>query len=88
VAGAGSGPPEEGEVMSTPAERRDRPITRADLEAKLGQIRDATDTSAGGSRSVGLAMGVAAVAVVVVVAYFLGNRRGRKRRTIVEVRRV
>jgi hypothetical protein len=74
--------------MSTPAERRDRPITRADLEAKFGQIREATDPSADGGRSVGLAVGVAAVAVVVVVAFILGNRRGRKRRTIVEVRRV
>jgi hypothetical protein len=74
--------------MSMPTDRRDRPITRADLEAKFGQIRDATDTSAGGGRSIGLAAGVAAAALVVVVAYFLGSRRGRKRRTIVEVRRV
>jgi hypothetical protein len=74
--------------MSMPADRRERPITRADLEAKLGQIRDATDTSAGGTRSIGVAVGVAAAAAVVVIAYFLGNRRGRKRRTIVEVRRV
>jgi hypothetical protein len=74
--------------MSTPAERRDRPITRTDLEAKFGQIREATAPSADGGRSVGLAVGVAAVVVVVVVAFILGNRRGRKRRTIVEVRRV
>ncbi|MGH8986892.1 MAG: hypothetical protein ACRDY6_23930 [Acidimicrobiia bacterium] len=74
--------------MSTPADRRDRPITRADLEAKFGQIRDATESGAGATKSVGLAVGVAAVAAVVVVAFFLGNRRGRKRRTIVEVRRV
>ncbi len=74
--------------MSMPADRRDRPITRADLEAKLGQIRDATDTGAGSARGVGVAVGVAVVAVVIVAAYFFGNRRGRKRRTIVEVRRV
>jgi hypothetical protein len=74
--------------MSIPADRRDRPITRDDLEAKLGQIRDATDSGGGATKGVGLAVGVAAVAAVVIVAYFLGNRRGRKRRTIVEVRRV
>jgi|NGEPerStandDraft_5_1074534.scaffolds.fasta_scaffold17356_3 hypothetical protein len=74
--------------MSTPADRRDRPITRADLEAKFGQIRDATDSGAGATKGVGLAVGVAAVAAVVLVAFFLGSRRGRKRRTIVEVRRV
>jgi hypothetical protein len=74
--------------MSMPARRSDQPITRDDLEAKLGQIRDATDSGAGSARGVGVAMGVAVVAVVVVAAYFLGNRRGKKRRTIVEVRRV
>jgi hypothetical protein len=71
--------------MSLPA---DRPITRSDLESKLGQIRDATDSGAGSARGVGVAVGVAVVAVVVVAAFFLGNRRGRRRRTIVEVRRV
>jgi hypothetical protein len=74
--------------MSMPARRSDQPITRADLEAKLGQIRDATDSGAGSARGVGVAVGVAVVAVVVVAAYFFGNRRGKKRRTIVEVRRV
>lgn len=74
--------------MSMPADQRDRPVTRADIEAKLGQIRDATDSGTGSARGVGLAVGVAAVAAVVVVAYLLGNRRGRKRRTVVEVRRV
>jgi hypothetical protein len=71
--------------MSMPA---DRPITRDDLEAKFGQIREATDSGAEGARGVGVAVGVAVVAVVVVAAYFLGSRRGRRRRTIVEVRRV
>ncbi len=74
--------------MSLPAERTDRPVSRADLEAKLGQIRDATDSGAGTAKGMGVAVSVAVVAVVVVAAYFFGNRRGRKRRTIVEVRRV
>ncbi|HEX6310115.1 MAG TPA: hypothetical protein VF152_00645 [Acidimicrobiia bacterium] len=74
--------------MSTSADRRDRPITRADLEAKLGQIRDATESGSEGARGVGIVVGVVAVTAVVVVAFWLGNRRGRKRRTIVEVRRV
>jgi hypothetical protein len=65
-----------------------RPITRADLEAKLGQIRDATESGAGTTKNAGLAVGLAVVALVVVGAFLLGSRRGRKRRTIVEVRRV
>jgi hypothetical protein len=65
-----------------------RPITRADVEAKLGQIRDATESGAGTTKNVGLVVGVAVVALVVVGAFLLGSRRGKKRRTIVEVRRV
>jgi hypothetical protein len=65
-----------------------RPITHADVEAKLGQIRDATESGGEAAKSVGLAVGVAVVALVVVGAFLLGSRRGKKRRTIVEVRRV
>jgi hypothetical protein len=74
--------------MSTAAARRERPITRDDIEAKFGQIRDATESGTGSAKGVGLAVSVAVVVGVVAVAYFLGNRRGRKRRTIVEVKRV
>lgn len=65
-----------------------RPITRGDIEAKLGQIRDATESTAGQARSTALAVGAAVVAVLVIGAFLLGSRRGKKRRTIVEVRRV
>lgn len=74
--------------MSTATGPRERPITRDDLEAKFGQIRDATESGGGTAKGVGLAVGVAVVVGVVAVAYFFGNRRGRKRRTIVEVKRV
>jgi hypothetical protein len=74
--------------MSTTTDRGDGPISRGDIEAKLGQIRDATESGADGARGMGVAVGVAVAAAVVVVAFWLGNRRGRKRRTIVEVRRV
>jgi hypothetical protein len=71
----------------TSAQPRQRPITRADLEAKLGEIRDATE---GGerARNLGLVIGVVAVGILVVGAFVLGSRRGKRRRTIVEVRRV
>jgi hypothetical protein len=74
--------------MSTATGPSDRPITRADLEAKFGEIRDATESGTGSAKGMGLALGVAVVVGVVAVAYFLGTRRGRKRRTIVEVKRV
>ncbi len=65
-----------------------KPVTRADIEAKLAQIKGVTDDTtevAEGAAKTGLV--VAAVGVVV-VAFLLGRRRGHKKSTIVEVRRV
>jgi hypothetical protein len=66
----------------------EKPVSRADIEAKLAQIRGVTDDSvevAEGAAKTGLV--VAGVAVVV-VAFLLGKRRGHKKSTIVEVRRI
>jgi len=66
----------------------EQPVTRGDIEAKLAEIRGVTDDTtevAGEAAKTGLV--VAGVAVVV-VAFLLGRRRGRKKSTIVEVRRI
>jgi hypothetical protein len=65
----------------------DRPITRADLEAKFSQLRGST-TETQTKRNVGLLVLVVAAVALIAGAYVMGRRRGRKRRTIVEVRRV
>jgi hypothetical protein len=62
----------------------DRPITRADLEAKFDQLRGSAEPT-GTTRNLGLTAGIAAAIVVVLVVYLLGRRRGKKSRTIVEV---
>jgi hypothetical protein len=62
----------------------DRPITRADLEAKFDQLRGSTAPTET-TRNLGLTAGIVAAIVIVLVAYLLGRRRGKKRRTIVEV---
>jgi hypothetical protein len=64
----------------------DRPITRADLEAKFSQLRGST-TATETQRNIGLTAVIAAGVVLVLGAYLFGRFRGRKRRTIVEVRR-
>jgi UDP-N-acetylmuramyl pentapeptide phosphotransferase/UDP-N-acetylglucosamine-1-phosphate transferase len=74
--------------MSVSSTTHTRPITRADIEAKLGQIRDAAQSGTEQAKGASRMVGVAVVVVVVVGAYLVGRRRGRKRRTIVEVRRV
>jgi hypothetical protein len=65
----------------------DRPITRADLEAKFSQLRGSTETTQT-QRNIGLTAVIVAGVLLVVGAYFVGRLRGKKRRTIVEVRRI
>ena len=67
---------------------QERPITRADIETKLRQLRGEVDSTAKAAVPIGLAVGAAAVAVVVGVAYLMGRRKGRRRATVVEIRRV
>jgi hypothetical protein len=64
------------------------PITRDDIEAKFRDLQGEVETIESDARDY-LGVAVAAVAVtVVVLAFVLGNRRGKKRRTVVEIRRV
>jgi hypothetical protein len=65
-----------------------RPVTRADIERKLAEIRGVTeDTSDAAQDATKTGLVVAGVAVVV-IAFVLGKRRGRKKSTIVEIRRI
>ena len=63
-------------------------ITRADIEAKLRAIRD--DIEPVGEQAKGGIMAIApvVVAVVVIGAYLLGKRSGKKRRAVIEIRRL
>jgi hypothetical protein len=65
----------------------DRPVSRADIEAKLRDIRGSVDTAAAAAKPSGVAVAVVAVVVVVAVAYLLGKRKGRKRSAVIEIRR-
>lgn len=66
----------------------DRPVTRATIEAKLREIRGEVETTTESARPYAVVAGIACAVVVVGVAYLLGRRKGRKRTTVVEVRRV
>ena len=63
-------------------------ITRADIEAKLRTIRD--DIEPVGEQAKGGLLAVAPVvaAVLVIGAYLLGKRSGKKRRAVIEIRRL
>jgi hypothetical protein len=74
--------------MTAEAATTDRPVTRADIEAKLREIRGEVDTGVESARNVALIVGAVAAVAVVGTVFFLGKRRGRKQTTVVEVRRV
>lgn len=63
-------------------------ITRDDLENKLREISGEYEERVDAARPQLLAGAVAALAVVAVVAYLLGRRKGRGRSAVVEIRRL
>ena len=66
----------------------DHAVTRADIEAKLAEIRGVTDDTTEVAEEAAKTGLIIAGVGVVVVAFLLGRRRGRKKSTIVEVRRI
>ena len=67
---------------------RSKPITRDDLEHALaGLVNDGQETVAdAGAKAAGVAGAFAFLALA--VTYVAGRRRGRRSRTVVEVRRI
>lgn len=63
-------------------------ITRADLESKLREVRGEVEEKGEAAKSTGLTVALVGIAVVVGVAFLLGRRRGRRKSTVVEIRRV
>ena len=63
-------------------------ITRADIEAKLRAIRD--DIEPVGEQAKGGLMAAAPVVVALLIlgAYILGKRSGKKGRAVIEIRRL
>jgi hypothetical protein len=62
-------------------------ISRADIEAKANEIVSAMNQTKESARDTAVAAGVV-IAVIVVIAFILGRRRGRQHKTMVEVYRV
>lgn len=63
-------------------------ITRDDIEAKLRELRGEVEEGVEVARGVGTVVAVAGVVVLVVAAYWMGRRRGRRRQTVLEIRRI
>jgi hypothetical protein len=66
----------------------DEKITRDQIEAKFRDMTGGVTEEVEGVRSRALAIGLAVVVVSVALVYLAGRRRGRRKSTIVEVRRI
>jgi hypothetical protein len=65
-----------------------QPIRRSDLEAKMRELQgEVTETREAATNTLVTVGAVVAVGVIA-VAFLLGRRKGRKRMTVVEVRRI
>jgi hypothetical protein len=75
--------------MSTkPAALPDRKITRDDIEAKLKELQGEVSQQAQAAKMPAIAIAVGVVVLSIAAAYVLGRRRGRRRQTVLEIRRL
>ena len=64
------------------------PVTPDDIRAKLAEIDTSIEVAKQSAAPIGMAVGAGAVVVVITLVYLWGRRRGRKRQTVVEIRRI
>ena len=72
----------------TEATEKNGHITRDDIESKLRQISGEVADVGTASKSYVLMAGAVAGVAIIAGAYLLGRRKGKKRTTVVEVRRL
>jgi cobalamin biosynthesis Mg chelatase CobN len=72
----------------TATAERNGEITRTDIESKLREIRGEVNEVGESARSIGVIVGAVAVVAVIGTVYLFGRRRGRKEKTVVEIRRI
>lgn len=63
-------------------------ITRDDLESRFRQLQDSVQGKVDNSKKTLLTVGMVAGVLLLVIVFFLGSRRGKKKTTLVEIRRV
>jgi hypothetical protein len=63
-------------------------VTRDDIEAKLRELRGEVDERVEEVRVPAIGIAVGAAVVTIVVAYWFGKRKGRKRQMVLEIKRI
>ena len=67
---------------------RTEPITRGHLEAKLRELQGGVEDTKQSAQSTLITVGAVVAVGVIAIAFLAGRRRGKKRTTVVEVRRI
>lgn len=63
-------------------------ITPADIEAKMRELKEDVDETGEAARNYALAVAAGVGVVVFLVAFSAGRRRGKRKSTVVEIRRI
>jgi hypothetical protein len=71
-----------------PSTKPDSKISRDDIEAKFRELRGDVDTRVEDVKVPAAAIAVGIVVATIVVAYWFGKRRGKKRQMVLEIRRI
>ena len=66
----------------------DRKITRDDLEAKFREIKGGVDQRAKAAKDTAMPFAIFGGIVLLLLVYLIGKRVGKKKSTIVEIRRI
>jgi hypothetical protein len=64
------------------------PVSRADLEQKFRELQGEIEEGKATATSYALAVGAVVVVSIALGAFLLGRRKGKRRTTVVEVRRI
>jgi hypothetical protein len=75
-------------MSAKPVVAPDRKITRDDIEAKLREIQGDVNDRAEAAKVPAIAIAVGVAVVAIAAAYFLGRRKGKRRQTVLEIRRI
>ena len=63
-------------------------VTRGDIESKLRELQGEVDEGIESARGLGVTVAIGGGILLVLLAYWFGRRRGKKRQTVLEIRRI
>lgn len=64
------------------------PITRDDIEARFRKVKEQVDERAEKGKRAAIPAGIGVAILILFLSYLIGKRVGKKRSSIVEIRRI